>query len=147
MPDTLLSLITRYAVSRTKHPERSMLDRFAEKPDNCINYILRTALPAEYCYDGLRYTFSRTDNNQEFQITCTFWYLVSGGQSLCAALRFDAEATNGQIRYRFSVVPESAYRTYDKMWAELYLLEGGDPSRFEWPEWIHGIISPDYLND
>lgn len=147
MPDKLLSLITHYAVNRTMHTKKSMLDWFAEKSDNCINYILRTALPVEYCYDGLRYTFSRMEDSQELRITCTFWYLTEGGRSLCAALRFYAEAINGQIRYRYSVVPESAYLTYDKMWAELFLLEGGDPSSFEWPEWTHGVIFPESPDD
>lgn len=142
MPNTLLSIITHYAANNTKHTTQSISERFAVHPDSYINYILYSALPPPYSFDGIRHTFSRDEENQTLKLVCTFWYLANGGKSHSAALRFEAEAINDQIRYRYSVVPESEFQSYNKLWSEIYLLNGGNPSRTEWPEWALGTISP-----
>lgn len=141
MPESLLSLITLYAVNRTAHSEQHMLERFAQHPDNCINYILRTALPVEYCYDGLKHTFSRIEESDSSQLICTFWYL-SDGESSSAALRFSAESVQGEIHYRYTIIPATGFPTFDNMDKESQRFLAHLVSNHKWPKWTAGEIQP-----
>ena len=134
--------MTRYAVNRTERTEEDMSDWFAEHPAYCINYILRTALPVEYCFDGLKHTFSRVERNDSIQLTCTFWYLTGDGRSTSAALRFRAEVVDEEISFRYTVIPASGFPEYDGTNMDPEELMDHVVSNHRWPKWTDGVIRP-----
>ncbi len=140
--NTLIDTLARIISSRTEQGEQQVLNWFAEDSDNLLNWLLRDSLPSDYCFDGLKYVLSRTEDSYSVRLISTIWYLANG-DCLSAALQFDAEAIDARIHYRYSIVPERAYPSYDKMWAELLLLFCGDPSSFVWPESTSGVIVPE----
>ncbi len=142
MPETLLSLITRYAVNRTEWTEEEMADWFAQHPNYCINYILRTALSVAYCFDGLKHTFLRVEQSDSIQLMCTFWYLTSDGESTSGALRFSGEVVDEEIQFRYSVIPASGFPEYDGTNMDPEMLMDHIVLNHRWPKWTDGVIRP-----
>ena len=142
MQETLLSVITHYAVSRTKHTAEHFSEWFAEHPDYYINYILRTALPVDFNFDGIKHTYFRLEESDSLQLTCTFWYLTSEGESTSAALRFFAEVEGPEIKYRYSIIPASGFPRYDKTGMDPEEVMNHIVSNHKWPNWTAGVIRP-----
>lgn len=140
MTETLLSIVTDYSIERTGHPRQRMEKMFAEHRDNCINYILRSVLPVEYCYDGIKHTFSRVETDNSVQLTCVFWYLKDDGRSLNTALRFAAKVEGDDIEYRFSLVPAREFPLHKELRSDPERLMGVLVQNYRWTKWTTGFL-------
>ena len=116
-----------------------MEEWFAEHRDNCINYILRSVLPVEYCYDGIKHTFSRVETDGSIRLTCTFWYL-SGSQPTNTALRFTAKVEGDDIRYRYSLVPATDFPIHKELRDSPDQLMEVLNRNYRWTKWTTGLL-------
>ena len=99
--------------------------------DIVFDWLLRTALPPEFCFDGIDYVFSLEESESSIEMLCTFWYLTDGA-SLRTALKASFWLDGDVVRYTVSIGPTREFSSYDKMWSELYLHWSGDSDRWEW---------------
>ena len=134
MSDTLKSVILKYAVNATGRSEEHFRAWFEERQDNYLNYILRTAIPPQYTYDGVKTYFVRKESENTLEIICIFWYLENA-RCLLTALKFNAFVENGEIKFNYSILPKSIY---DELLQNDLSLES--VNKCEWPAFSTGSI-------
>ena len=140
MPETLLSIVTDYSIERTGHSRDRMESWFAERSDNYLDYILRSVLPPEYCYDGIKYNFSRVESAESIDLVCVIWYLQDG-HSLNTALRFSAKVEGHDVRFRYSLVPATDFPLHKELLAEPDRLMEIIQQSYRWTPWNSGVLS------
>ena len=89
----------------TGHHADQILSWLDSDPDLLLKWLLLTALPTDFCFDGLRHVFERVEDCDSINLVCTIWYLRRH-QNPGAALQFSARHLDSTVRYEYSVVPE-----------------------------------------
>lgn len=97
-----------YAVSRSgNNPEQFLhfLDKDSIQP---LNYLLRTVIPSDFTFDGLKTEYLREEDGENIEVIAVFWYLDSG-RCLTTAMKFTASVFDSTIECTYSIMPKEIF--------------------------------------
>lgn len=135
MESNLSLAIAKYAAKNTDLSFDYFCDWFKRDEKAYINYILRTAIPSGYTFDGIKEACFMDESENELNIMAIFWYL-DNGNCLVSAFQFLATYAQNTIEYSVSIIPKDDFDKLDSSSESLCK----DLSFFNWPKFLTGSI-------
>ena len=132
--DTLLNFLIQDYEIRTHNS-----CPYIELKEIIQEWLLYKILPSEIFFDGVNYEFNMQVSDNELVYLCIFWNL-DGGHCNSVALKLKLYFNKSQLHYQLSMTPESEFKSYDKMWKELYLAKDNGFEGWHWCDETSGIL-------
>lgn len=111
-------IMATYASANTDHSYEYFYDLFADDGESWLKYLLWTALPSEYTFDGVKEVCLREESENHIGLVATFWFLTEGGSCLVSAFQFAAECLDDNIEFEYSILPHDRFE---------WLVDSGKP--------------------
>lgn len=102
-------VMATYASENTDYSYNYFYDLFIKDGDNWLNYLLRSALPSEYTFDGIKEVCLREESKNHLELVAIFWFLTDRGRCLTSAFKFMANCIDDNIEYEYSIIPHERF--------------------------------------